>query len=251
MGRPADGPSRLLVADDAAVAVVIRRLLAARGWPAAAPGSAEEVLRAIDEGGFDLLLLDMHLAGVEVADALARAARANPRAPVLLMSAGHESESAGLIRALGAHGPLRKPFAPDELYAWLERLARESGAGERRRRLLVVEDDPGQLVDLRRRLEALGYETAAAESAEEALRVLAGGGFDAVLTDNVLPGITALQALRRLASHGAPVLVMSRDHCAEMAEDARLLGAAACVPKPVDLALVDGLLRRALSGSKG
>lgn len=75
--------------------------------------------------------------------------------------------------------------------------------------ILLVDDDPAQLADIWGILETLGYKITAAESAEAALRRVEQTRFDMILTDNILPGMTGLQALPRLRAAGTPVIVMS------------------------------------------
>ncbi len=79
-------------------------------------------------------------------------------------------------------------------------------------RLLLVDDDPligKTLVDL---LALHGYEAGRAESAEAGLELLAGGGYDLVLLDVRLPGMTGFDACVRIReAHGPylPVIMMT------------------------------------------
>ena len=111
--------------------------------------------------------------------------------------------------------------------------------------ILLVEDDPAQLSDAWGMLEVLGYRITAAASAEEAVRLLERTCFDAILTDNILPGMTGFQALPQLRASGSPVIVMSSQHGPDMEKDARLLGAAAFIKKPLVVKELDQLIRRA------
>jgi CheY-like chemotaxis protein len=117
-------------------------------------------------------------------------------------------------------------------------------------RVLIVEDESQLLEVMSRLLEQRGHSVAGAGSAEEGQRRLAESSFDAVLLDQVLPGVTGTEALRRLvgAGRGAPVYLMSGFTGDELREDARLLGAAGFVSKPIDFpslyALLDALPER-------
>lgn len=99
--------------------------------------------------------------------------------------------------------------------------------------VLLVEDDPAQLEDIRVRLEGMGCRVTPAMSAESALRLAEQGGFDVILTDNVLPGITGLQALPRFKASGASVALMTSQYNPETEKDALLLGAEAFLRKPL------------------
>ncbi len=94
----------------------------------------------------------------------------------------------------------------------------------------------------------MGYDVVAASSAEEALTCVGVGRFDAILSDNILPGMTGLRAIgefRKLTD--APVLLMTSDADENAEKDALLLGASAFLRKPLDF---DGL-RRELSRAAG
>lgn len=112
--------------------------------------------------------------------------------------------------------------------------------------ILIVEDDPTQLADISGALEAFAYRITAACSAEAALRHVEQTRFDVILTDNVLPGMTGLQALPRLRASGAPVIVMSSQYGTDTEKDALLIGAAAFIKKPLAIENLSRLIRQAL-----
>jgi CheY-like chemotaxis protein len=109
-------------------------------------------------------------------------------------------------------------------------------------RILLVDDDAPTVEVVARFLRGRGHRVESAGSAEGAAARLAGEGFDLVLLDVVLPGKTGLQALAELrALTRAPIHVMSGNSDDDSREDARLLGAAGFLPKPLDLPAVAAL----------
>lgn len=114
--------------------------------------------------------------------------------------------------------------------------------GPRPLRVLLVEDDPAQLAEIRRALEVRDCRVATAESAEAAFRLCRPAAFDVILTDNLLPGMTGLQALPRFRASAARVIVMSTQFGPDLEEDARLLGAAAFLRKPLAATELDRLI---------
>jgi len=84
------------------------------------------------------------------------------------------------------------------------------GGGER---VLVVEDEPPLRAVLERILRSAGYHVAGAGSGEEALRLVAASreGFDLLVTDMVMPGMTGRELADRLRARqpGQSVLFMS------------------------------------------
>lgn len=78
-------------------------------------------------------------------------------------------------------------------------------------RVLVVEDEPGIVDFVRRRLESEGFEVETALDGERGERLALGGGFDAIVLDVMLPrrsGLEILECLRQ-ARPALPVIVLT------------------------------------------
>ncbi|MBU1002333.1 MAG: response regulator [Proteobacteria bacterium] len=79
--------------------------------------------------------------------------------------------------------------------------------------LLFVEDDEDQYQAIPRVLETLGYTVTPACNAAEALEIVDGDpdGFDLVITDYDMPGLTGLELARKLRTHlpGVPVIMVT------------------------------------------
>jgi len=109
-------------------------------------------------------------------------------------------------------------------------------ADGRRLRILSVEDNPFGRVVLNAILTELGHQTEFVGSGEAVTARLAQGGFDAVLMDMVLPGISGLEAIRQIRELPGPlgaipiVGVSGRD---QDEAAARAAGADAFLLKPV------------------
>jgi two-component system alkaline phosphatase synthesis response regulator PhoP len=80
-----------------------------------------------------------------------------------------------------------------------------------KRRLLLVEDEPGLIVMLRDRFQATGYEVAVATTGPEGLARALGEPFDLVVLDLMLPGTSGLEVCRELrrAGVGTPILMLT------------------------------------------
>jgi two-component system copper resistance phosphate regulon response regulator CusR len=78
-------------------------------------------------------------------------------------------------------------------------------------RLLVVEDEPKIARHLASGLEAAGFQVETCATGEAALDRARSAAFDALLVDVMLPGMSGLEAVRRLRSEGlaSPVLFLS------------------------------------------
>jgi two-component system response regulator MprA len=78
-------------------------------------------------------------------------------------------------------------------------------------RILVVDDEPPVRQALARALALDHYDTALAADADEALELLRADGFDAIVLDILLPGMSGLELCRQLRSSGdrTPVLMLT------------------------------------------
>ena len=113
---------------------------------------------------------------------------------------------------------------------------------ERRKRILVVDDEPQMIRALRVGLTAHGFDVTTAVNGEEALDLAATTPPDAVILDLGLPGLDGLEVCRTLREWSpAPILVLSA-RAAERQKVAALdLGADDYITKPFGM---DELLAR-------
>jgi two-component system, OmpR family, response regulator MprA len=81
-------------------------------------------------------------------------------------------------------------------------------------RVLLVDDDPGVLLSVRRALEFEGYDVTTASDGEEALGAVGHDDPDALVLDVTMPRADGLQVCRRLRADGnaVPILVLTARH---------------------------------------
>jgi DNA-binding NtrC family response regulator len=109
--------------------------------------------------------------------------------------------------------------------------------GRKPPRLLIVDDDPGQRSLLDSFLKSQGFDTTLATSGEQALETLRAGGFDMMISDVRMPGISGLETLRRARLEHAtlPVLLITAFTDIRDAVGAMRDGAVNYLSKPIDL----------------
>ncbi len=132
-----------------------------------------------------------------------------------------EDRHHGLAR--GAFAFVTKPTSPEELQSALSRI--KDYASPRRKRLLIVEDNPAEQLSIR---ELLGYEdidVTVADTGADALERVSKESFDCVVLDLRLPDMTGFDILERMrdipAAIDLPVVVFTGKELSPE-EDARL-----------------------------
>jgi two-component system, NtrC family, response regulator HydG len=115
-------------------------------------------------------------------------------------------------------------------------------------RILVVDDEPALRLTLAGNLDLAGFEVSTAPGGEQALEQLKREGFDLVLTDFRMPGMTGAELFRAIRALGltVPVVLMTACH------DPRLIpaletGAFTLLEKPFDMKSAVRTLKLALS----
>ncbi len=125
-------------------------------------------------------------------------------------------------------------------------------AGRRKDRVLVVDDDEGIRVALRRFLGTKGYEATEAGTAAEAEAALLRTAPDLVLLDLCLPdgdGVELIPSLRS-ACPGVAVVVLTGHGSVEVAVEAIKAGAEQFLTKPVDMEALLLVVERVLLGQR-
>jgi two-component system, NtrC family, response regulator PilR len=101
-------------------------------------------------------------------------------------------------------------------------------------RVLVVDDDAGVRDSMARMLRAAGYTVQTAPSGEEAFELARTDGFDVILSDMRMPGLSGLDILKKLRDVrvDASFIVMTGFGTVDTAVEAMKLGAVDFVQKP-------------------
>lgn len=118
-------------------------------------------------------------------------------------------------------------------------------------KILLVEDEPGLRITLSDRLHSEGYQVETAADGEEGLERAAGGSFDLIVLDIMLPRKSGLDVCRDLRQRGftTPILMLTaRGQTVDKVIGLKL-GADDYLTKPFEmpelLARIEALLRRA------
>jgi DNA-binding NtrC family response regulator len=238
----------LVVEDQREVRKLAVLALTAAGFSPLEAGNATEALTVISrrKGRIDLLLTDVVMPGMSGRDLAVQVAAQYPDIAVLFMS-GYSEE---LVAPGESRDPgfryLAKPFSPDQLTAAVR--AALQARRPRRQRILIVDDTAAVRELFAAMLAGAGYEVAEAGDVRSAVELLAGGKFDLLITDLLLPDSTDVELIRaaRRAQPRMKIIAVSGSFGAVVPDDAGRLGVDAALGKPVSREELLGAVKNVL-----
>jgi DNA-binding response OmpR family regulator len=119
-------PDRILIIDDdARLAEMLSSYLSTRGFAVEVRGDGSSGLRALEEGGFDALVLDVMLPDTDGFE-ICRRVRGRSDLPIVMLTARGDATDRVVGLELGADDYLPKPFDPRELLARLGAVLRRA-----------------------------------------------------------------------------------------------------------------------------
>ncbi|HEY0831651.1 MAG TPA: response regulator [Candidatus Dormibacteraeota bacterium] len=223
----------------------------------------EMQVAAHGDDAFDVAIVDMMMPGMDgraVASQIRSDDRLKELVVILLTSAGQSDEPVP-----GVDAELVKPVRPSQLFDVLHSLLSERSVRTERpgaavelgppdetrqwSRVLVVEDNAANLKVTVRMVERLGYRADVAANGAEAVNILKGLQYDAVLMDCQMPEMDGYEATRLIRADEAagrhlPIIAMTAAALAGDRERCLAAGMDDYISKPVKLHVVAALLER-------
>ncbi len=257
---------RILVVDDNAVMRTLHvRTLQSFGCVADAVDSGEETLARLQaEAGFDLVMLDWCLGGMDGLETARRIRAAGNPVPLVLITGGEPEMARAQMTAGEIQAFLAKPVARAVLHdALLDVLAGRTAAplavaapiaapvltGSR---ILLVDDNDFNREVGRELVELTGAVVDTVDDGAQAVAAVAAGGYDLVLMDLQMPvmdGYTAARIIRE-SRPGLPIIALTAHAMIE--EKTRVLAAGmnGIVTKPILPEVLYAVLARFLGGDQ-
>ena len=112
-----------------------------------------------------------------------------------------------------------------------------------RKRILIVDDEP-RILDILNEFFRTRYEVVTASNPAQGMFIASHRRFDVILLDINMPGMSGLEMAAAIRAHGntAAILFMTGYPSRQNADEARKLGAVACLDKPTNLLHLDELI---------
>lgn len=126
-------PSRILgrilvIDDDRSARLLLERVLVRAGHQVTLVDNAEEGLKAIAQGGFELLITDKNLPGTDGLEVLRQAREKQPRMQAIMVTGFPTHETQSHARELGVFGYVTKPFGVHDILDVCDAAIRAAGA---------------------------------------------------------------------------------------------------------------------------
>jgi CheY-like chemotaxis protein len=245
---PAAPRSILVVDDDRYATYIVKGMLIAAGYKVYLAHDSDQALTIAREKKPDLITVDLRMPGVDGL-ALVEILKHDPetrKIPIVVLSVSEDRDRATQV---GADAYLKKPVDLEPLADTIAHLLAERG--QRRQKILLVDDDPGIRMICRDVLEGQGYLAREAQSGEEALKISRGFRPDLVLVDLMMPGMDGFQLAQQLRGDRetalTPIIFLSaRGQTADKVR-AFKLGAEDYLVKPFDAAELVARVEKALA----
>ncbi len=128
-------PKALIVDDEPSICTTLEGILLDEGWHGVSVASGKDAISAVKHGGFDLVLLDVWMKGIDGITTLQKLKEIDPHLTVVIMSGHGTIETAVRATKLGALDFLEKPLSLEKLLPILEvakgiRRTKEIGSSE-------------------------------------------------------------------------------------------------------------------------
>ncbi|MDG2431259.1 ATP-binding protein [Flavobacterium sp.] len=111
----------LIVEDNKINQMITRRMLESKGILCEVIDNGEDSIKAVKENYFDLVLMDVHLPGINGTVATQKIREFNSKIPVIALTAISLDENREMLLSYGMNDVVTKPFIPEEFYAALVR----------------------------------------------------------------------------------------------------------------------------------
>ena len=213
------GPLVLVVEDDPAAAELLTRQLGNAGYRTEVAKSGAEALalaRELKPAAITLDIIMPELDGWEVITRL-KSDAATSHIPVVVVSVVDNPE---LGIALGAIDYFVKPVNASALVERLDRFDAPRAPGNRKVRVLVVDDEPANRTLLTEALEPAGFTVMTASGGRDAIKIAKRSKPDLVLLDLLMPDVNGFDVVEALRAddktRDTPIMVLTAANLTEV-----------------------------------
>lgn len=237
----------LVVDDEMQIRELLRDALGMKGYEVTTVPSADQALARVFEEPFDLVLLDIKLAGESGISVLKKIRETQKKIPVVIYSGVITAELEKEARTAGANEVLSKDIGIMQLVEQIGRIVKaknrifQEPSKGKERSILIVDDETEICNILRDFFKKRGCKTREAENGEKAVELARSETFSVALLDVNMPGMDGLDTLQKLLEINPKlgVVMVTGRQDDEKVKKAIELGAYSYILKPFDLLYLD------------
>lgn len=110
------GKSVLLVEDNQINQMITKKMVEKKGMLCEIIDNGEEAIEHVKENDYDLVLMDVHLPGINGTEATAEIRKFNTDIPIIALTAISLNENREMLLSFGMNDVVTKPFVPENFY---------------------------------------------------------------------------------------------------------------------------------------
>lgn len=201
-----------------------------------------KALKLVKQNGFDLVLMDVVMPGMDGVETFEKIKEVAPDTPVIMITAYAEGK---LIRGAlrkGVFGCLKKPLDFGRLFCLIGD-AIPNGA-----RVLVVDDDQDLCANMKDILNDKGYRSSVAYDGNRAIEKVCEENFDVIILDMKLPPLNGLEtylAIRNIRPNVVVIIITGYlQEMGNLVEQTLQESAYVLLEKPIDMDYLILLLKQ-------
>ena len=237
----AEKTTRILIVDDEKnMRNTLAKILECENYQVTTAATGEEAVEICTREGFDVILMDVRMPGIDGVEAFRRIRRHREGVRVIMMSAFSVDEIKEAALEEGAIAFLPKPLDVEQVIRLVSEVKDTT--------ILVVEDDEPTVQLLDTKLTKSGYKVTLTKSPHDALEMVEQIRFDLIFIDAKLPSMSGLDlylAIKRINPSAVAIMITGMDkEFEEIAREAVRRTAYTFVKKPLDIDHILALLAR-------
>lgn len=226
----------LVVDDNTDYCESVIDVLEMEGYEAEAVYDGFKALEACGDDGYDLILMDIRMPGMDGVETFMKIKEILPKTPVIIMTAFAEEDRIKTALREGAFGAYQKPLDYERLFCSIKKAIHDGAL------VLIADDNVGLCVNINDILVEKGYRGSVAVYGEMAVRMVRENKFDIILLDMRLPDMNGLEVYKTIRDVRKDIVVIIiTGHMEEMkdfVEQTLKINAYAFMEKPLDLDLL-------------
>jgi two-component system response regulator HydG len=235
--------SRILVVDENEdFCHNVTDILGLRDYEVAITSNGFKALEMVERNGFDLVLMDIKMPGMDGVETFKKIKEIAPTTPVIMVTAYAVEDLIREALREGASGALKKPLDFDRLFNMIEAAIAEGAL------TLVVDDDENLCTSLKASLSEKGNRVCTVYDGNTAIEKAHENNFDIILIELRLPVLNGLEtylAIRDIRPKVVAIITNSSpQEMSGLAQQVLQENAYACLEKPIDMDKLTALLEQ-------